>query len=216
VGAITVDATNGNAINYEHLIASMKGNHIEFYEIAPGATAELRQYFRVDDGNTTNGAIVADLRPEAVVTFTEGAYVVPLDQLANSIAVSLFEPDNSHGNGFNAAVTQTLSGAEGLALVLHDFATRDYPYYRYEGNNPRDFFKSPAKECDHVECVKGICEKIKDIGTIIRECDHHDCEADFCKKIDNTIDKILDKAGCNAGYGLAFILLVPFFFRKVK
>ena len=185
-GAITVTAANGYAINYDHLINSLKWNHIEFYELKPGAKAELKQYYRTDTNNATNGTITADLRPAEVVTFADGAYVVPLDQVAGAVVVALFEPDISNSASYNAAVTQSLGGTEGLALVLHDFDTRNYPYYRLEKNNPRDVLKDPDDKCDDLK------DKIKD-----------------------KINDVLDEVGCNAGYGLLILIFaIPFAMRK--
>ena len=190
-GAVTVTATEDYAINYDHLINSLKWNQIEFYELKAGTSAELRQYYRTDTGDTTNGNIVADLRPAATVTFANGAYVVPLDQVAGAVVVSLFEPDNSNSASFNAAVTQSLAGAEGLALILHDFETRNYPYYRLEKSNPREVLK----DADDPDDPK---DKWKD-------------------KIKDKIDDILDSAGCNAGYGLLILVFaIPLILKNKK
>jgi hypothetical protein len=74
---------------------------------------------------------------------------------------------------------------------------------------------STERECDHKECIGKICEKVKEIGKVIRECDHHDCEAEFCKKVDRTIDKILDEVGCNAGIPfIALLAIIGFALRR--
>jgi len=144
-GVTTVTVSNDYAINYDHLINSMKWNHIEFYEMKPGTTiAGLRQYYRSDTGNTTNStSAIAGLRDAAMVTFEKGAYVIPVDQVAGAVVVALFEPDISNSGNYNAAVTQSLSNAEGLALIFHDVTTRNYPYYRLEADNPRDVLAEP-------------------------------------------------------------------------
>ena len=142
-GAITVTNTLGNAINYDYLLKMLDGNGIYYYEIPAGTTVDARQYTRTDAGNTTNGTITADLLPEAEATFANGAYVIPLDQEAGAVAVAAFEPDMSNSNGFNASVAQTESGATGLAVIIHDFTTRNYPYYRLEANNPRSILPDP-------------------------------------------------------------------------
>ena len=142
-GAITVTNTLSNAINYDYLLGMLDGNGIYYYEIPAGTKADVRQYCRTDAGNTTNGTITADLLPETEVTFANGAYVIPLDQVAGAVAVAAFEPDMSNSNGFNASVAQTESGATGLAVIIHDFTTRNYPYYRLESNDPRMVLPDP-------------------------------------------------------------------------
>gem|GEM_PF-7112480 len=140
-GVTTVTATNGYAINYDYIISSMKWNNIHYYEIAPGTTATVRQYFRSDTGNGTT-SVTADIRAAASVTFTDGAYVIPLDQEAGAVVVATFEPDITNANSYNASVAQSLSGTEGYALIFHDITTRNYPYYRFEGDNPRVAFQN--------------------------------------------------------------------------
>jgi hypothetical protein len=170
----------------------MKWNGIYFYEVPKGTQATLRQYYRTGTGNGTTNP-TADLRSPELVTLTEGADVIPMDQVTGCVIAALFEPDMSESNSYNTSVAQSLSGVEGLALVFHDFNTRNYPYYRLEANNPRDVLVDPAdKECSHKECLKKICEKA-----------------------DKVIDKILDETGCNAGFMLfAFALLIPFMRKK--
>ena len=146
------------AINYEALLQSLRDNHIEFYSIPAGSRVPVRQYYRVsgfnDAGANNSGAtppatpawLIAGIHAEEYVTFTHGAYVVPLDQVAGAVAVLLFEPDNTNGSGFNSTVTSSLSsgnleaeneGADGLILITHHHETQRYPYFRLERNMPR-------------------------------------------------------------------------------
>ena|GEM_PF-1024873 len=138
-GITTITAANGYAINYEYLIDLLKWQGIHYYEIAPGSRALARKYFRSDTGNTTTVTTIrADLRAEAEVSFDQGAYVIPMDQVSGAVIAMLFEPDTDGSGGYNSSVAQTVSGSEGFALIYHDLTTRDYPYYRFEKDNPRD------------------------------------------------------------------------------
>ena len=160
-GVTTVTAANGYAINYDYIIKSMKWNGIEYFEVDPGVTAPLRQYYRSDTGNGTT-SLTAGLRDEEEVVLTNGAYVVPLDQVAGAVAVALFEPDITNANSYNASVAQSLSGSEGLPLIFHDVTTRNYPYYRFESDDPRGFFEiDGGSDCDHKtikEWLQDLCE----------------------------------------------------------
>ena len=176
------------AINYDYLKEMMDANRIEYYELKPKISANVRQYYYVSGSPTasaSNGAtlstnvLLANIRDEARVTFTEGAYVIPMDQVAAAVAMCTFEPDIANSNGFNAAVTQSLTGDEGLALIFRSLTTNNYPYYRFEKDNPRILLPS-------VDCKENV---------------------------HNLIDH-LNEHGCNAGFGFALILLIPFIFRR--
>jgi hypothetical protein len=191
-GTTTITSADGYAINYEYLLNSMKWNHIEFYEIDPGTSADLKQYYRSDSLNTTSGAITAGLRSEDRVVFEEGAYVVPLDQVAGAVAVALFEPDISNANGYNAGVSQTVSGPEGFALVYHDVTNRNYPYYRFEKNNPRDVLKSPVVLPPDPPLPPGF-------------------------SLPPRIEDALDTLGCNAGFGLLILIFaIPLALKRSR
>jgi len=158
-GTQTATGMPSYAINYEVLLQSLRDNHIEFYSIPAGSRIPVRQYYRVSGlnnaGANSSGAVppatpawlIADLRPEEYVTFTHGAYVVPLDQVAGAVAVLLFEPDNTNGSGFNSTVASSLSsgnmeaengGADGLIVITHHHDTQNFPYFRLERDMPRE------------------------------------------------------------------------------
>jgi hypothetical protein len=179
-----------NFFNLPGIIESMEANRIEYYEIPPGTSAPLRQYFWISgrgNGSQHEGPdptynaqyLVADLRPEEAVTFAQGAYVVPLDQVAGPVAVAMFEPDIANTNQYNATIAQYLNDpVEALCLASHDVSkNNNYPYYRLEKNNPRKVLPSEKESC---------------------------------------IDEILNEIGCNVGYGLLLVIfgIVPFIIRK--
>jgi hypothetical protein len=122
------------------------------------------------------------------VTFDNGAYVVPMDQLAASVVMCTFEPDIANSNAFNGTVTQSLPDSEGLALIFHDSVTKNYPYYRLERNNPRDVFRDAQKD----DCKEEIKDAIRDI------LDEAGCNAGY-------------------GYlGFAIFAIMPFVARRKK
>ena len=147
VGQTSATAANSPAIYYEWLENSMKWNGIKYYEIAPGTTVNLKQYYRTTTTNTVS-SITADLRPAADVTFPDGAYVVPMDQLAGAVVLGLFEPDCAGSNGYNASVAQGIGDSETQVVIFHDINTRNYPYYRLEQSYPREVLPTPFVEAD--------------------------------------------------------------------
>jgi hypothetical protein len=153
--AVTVNAATSGRINYNFLLASLKRNFIEFYEIAPGTTVNVKQYYRTGTSNATTSGVTAGLRAAEDVTFEHGAYVVPMDQVTGSVIASTFEPDTSGSNGYNGSVAQGDSDNSGNAntaaampLVFHDLSTRDYPYYRLEADYPREVLPMPYNEVE--------------------------------------------------------------------
>ncbi|MCL1875008.1 MAG: hypothetical protein FWF87_01960 [Synergistaceae bacterium] len=201
---ITETAVNSGdyAINYDYLLDSLKANRVEYYEVKLGQKAPLRQYFYVSGNGTTGitpnatpntNVLRADLRAEEEVTLTEGAYVIPLDQVAGAVAVAIFEPDISNSNGYNASVAQSLSGTEGLAVVFHSQANNNYPYYRLEKSFPRKVLPPDEPGCP----------------IVIPPC------IDLPPCVEDKIEEVLDCLGCNAGFGLlALIFAIPFVWRK--
>jgi len=161
-GHLNVDASSSYRVNYDYLVEMLKLHGIEFYEISAGDKAKVRQYYRSNDTNTTNTAILAGLRDEAEVTFENGAYVIPLDQIAGAVVIAIFEPDMTASDNYNASVAQTNTNStdgavkNGLAIITHDVTTRNYPYYRFEYNNPRDALPEEKDK-------KTIKERLEDI-----------------------------------------------------
>ena len=195
-GLTNTTVNNGDyAINYAYLLEMLQANRIEYYELSPETSAPLRQYYRVSGAGTAsatmnatinNNVLRADLRPEETVSFKDGAYVIPMDQVAGAVVMCTFEPDVTNSNGFNGTVVQSLNDSEGLAVIFHDSLTNNYPYYRFEGSNPR-------VELSDEKCLDKIKDKIKE-------------------EIKDKIEHILDEHGCNAGFGIlvfAIFALVP-------
>jgi hypothetical protein len=162
VGPKTASASLSYAINYNYLLDLLDAQGIEYYEVAKGTAAPLRQYHRTDTGNSSNNTISAALHGEDKVTLENGAYVVPMDQVASSVIAMMFEPDNGNNNGANAAVSSSTSSAtNGIALVVHDITSRNYPYYRLEKDNPRKVLPDVNKKDD---CKDNICDILEEAG----------------------------------------------------
>ena len=166
-GPKTASATLSYAINYDYLLDLLDAQGIEYFELEKGTTAPLRQYYRTDTGNSSSNTISAALRDEADVVFENGAYGIPMDQATSSVIAMLFEPDNGNNNAANAAITSSTSSAtNGIALVVHHFTNRDYPYYRLEKDNPRVVLgiedeeggKKNCKEC-LMDWLEELCEE---------------------------------------------------------
>jgi hypothetical protein len=166
------------AINYAFLLEMLQANRLEYYELSAGTSAPLRQYYRVSGTGSASGSynptinnnfLRADLRPEETVTFNDGAYVIPMDQVTGSVIMCTFEPDIANSNAFNGTVTQSLPDSEGLALIFHDSLTNNYPYYRFEGDDPR-------KALSDENCKEKIKEVIKDK---LEEICEEGCNAGF-------------------------------------
>jgi Synergist-CTERM protein sorting domain-containing protein len=169
--AYIVPKGNDSTMDYDYLLEMLDANRIEWYELPAGVSAPVRQYYYVSGSPTagastsatiSNNVLRADLRDEEIVTFDDGAYVIPLDQVTGAVAVMVFEPDNASSNGFNASVAQGLSSEESYIVVTPDPATNNYPYYRLERDNPRN-----------------VLRKTTTIGDIIDELEENGCNAGF-------------------------------------
>ena len=113
----------------------------EYYELEPGSTAELKQYYYVGEYtyNEKKAGFTADLRDAAKVTFEKGAYVIPMDQVSGNVIAMIMEPDVNDSNGYDGTLVQ-------YGVVSYDKTTKNFPIYRYEGNDPRTTLVSNAAE----------------------------------------------------------------------
>ena len=112
---------------------------LERIKLDAGTEIELQQYCYVadhmgeSDGKQVKFGIDADLREAQTVTFANGAYLFPMDQVGAKLMAFLFEPDTNDGEGSYDA-----------SLVALGFVEKDeagnYPIYRYIGNDPRGTF----------------------------------------------------------------------------
>ena len=130
---VAKDARSDN-FNLELALYIVKAQGAEFYEIASGSTAGVRQYYWTS--NVGSNSVTANLRAETSVTFANGAYVFPLDQVAGPVLSMLFEPDVYDSNGYNGTLVQS-------GIVKRDGVDADhnYPIYRFEKSNPREHLR---------------------------------------------------------------------------
>lgn len=132
--------------NIDTILYIMKDKGIEYYKLEPGSTAELQQYFYVGPYNyeSTDKGFTADLREPAMVTFDQGAYVFPMDQWSGNVLGMLMEPDVNDSDGYDGTLVQ-------YKMFTYDEETKNFPMYRYIGDNPREtlvsnVFEMPFKD----------------------------------------------------------------------
>lgn len=100
----------------------------EYYRLSDGSRATLEQYYY--DGPYERG-IEAGLRDAERVRFSNGAYVIPMDQVAGNVIAMLMEPDVTDSNGYDGSLYQ-------YGVIDYDEETMNFPIYRYTGDNPRE------------------------------------------------------------------------------
>ena len=127
--------------NAEKILYILQNQGAEYYELEPGSTAELKQYYYVGEYtyNEKKAGFTADLRDAAKVTFEKGAYVIPMDQVSGNVIAMIMEPDVNDSNGYDGTLVQ-------YGVVPYDKTTKNFPIYRYEGNDPRTTLVSNAAE----------------------------------------------------------------------
>ena len=115
----------------EKILYIMDNQGAEYYQLEPGTTANLQQYYYVGDYMVNDKAkgIEAGLRDAADVTFAKGAYVFPMDQVAGNVIAMLCEPDVTDSNGYDGTLYQ-------YKQIDYD-KDNNFPMYRYTGNDPR-------------------------------------------------------------------------------
>ena len=92
----------------------METNGVSFYTLDPGAAVLLQQY--------TGSASDAALTAESSVTFENGAYVFPMNQVGGNIIAMTMEPDVTDSSGYNGTLVQS-----GVVTAGSD----GFPIYRY-------------------------------------------------------------------------------------
>ena len=120
----------------EKILYILDNQGADYYKLDAGSHATLQQIYCVGkfDGLTGYNAeneknIVADLRDPAEVTFANGAYVIPMDQVAGNVIAMLMEPDVTNSLGYDGTLFQ-------YGVVSYD-EQNNFPIYHYTGNDPR-------------------------------------------------------------------------------
>ena len=132
--------------NMDEILHLMDSQGIEYYKLDAGSSAELQQYYYeapyVFDGK--NKGFTAGLRDSAEVTFDYGAYVFPMDQWSGNVLAMTMEPDVNDSNGYNGTLVQS-------GFIGYDETTKDFPLYRYIGDNPRTTLDSNPEKLDYLD-----------------------------------------------------------------
>ena len=127
--------------NIDRILYIFDNQGAEYGKLDPGTTVELQQYYYKGDYIAANGrarGFEADLRDSTEVTFENGAYLVPMDQVAANVIAAICEPDVIDSNGYDGSLVQ-------FGQITYDEETKNYPIYRYTGDNPRDITSKSAE-----------------------------------------------------------------------
>lgn len=115
--------------NIDKILYILDNQGAEYYRLSDGSRATLEQYYYV--GPYEKRGIEAGLRDAERVRFSNGAYVIPMDQVAGNVIAMLMEPDVTDSNGYDGSLYQ-------YGVIDYDEETLDFPIYRYTGDNPRE------------------------------------------------------------------------------
>lgn len=115
--------------NIDKILYILDNQGAEYYRLSDGSRATLEQYYYV--GPYEKRGIEAGLRDAERVRFSNGAYVIPMDQVAGNVIAMLMEPDVTDSNGYDGSLYQ-------YGVIDYDEETMNFPIYRYTGDNPRE------------------------------------------------------------------------------
>lgn len=119
--------------NIDKILYILDNQGAEYYRLSDGSRATLEQYYYVGPYlyNDKERGIEAGLRDAERVRFSNGAYVIPMDQVAGNVIAMLMEPDVTDSNGYDGSLYQ-------YGVIDYDEETLNFPIYRYTGDNPRE------------------------------------------------------------------------------
>ena len=120
--------------NIDKILYIMDNQGAEYYKVGKGPEIELQQYYFVEEDGSNS--CIADLREAEKVSFPNGAYVFPMDQVAADVIAMLVEPDVTDSKGYDGTLYQ-------YGVVDYDKETLNFPLYRYIGDNPRNLSSFP-------------------------------------------------------------------------
>lgn len=96
-------------------VRKLEQNGISYFEIAPGSRLTVRQF-----SGTASKTVLKDA---AAVTFSKGAYVIPMNQAGAKVIAACLEPDVKDTAGYKGSFVQS-----GLIKISN--------IYRFTGSNP--------------------------------------------------------------------------------
>lgn len=96
-------------------VRKLEQNGISYFEIAPGSRLTARQF-----SGTASKTVLKDA---AAVTFSKGAYVIPMNQAGAKVIAACLEPDVKDTAGYKGSFVQS-----GLIKISN--------IYRFTGSNP--------------------------------------------------------------------------------
>ena len=96
--------------NAEKILYILDNQGAEYYELEPGSTANLKQYYYVARVHLQRPGNLGFTPPtcgrETAVTFPNGAYVIPMDQVSGNVIAMTMEPDVNDSNGYDGTLVQ--------------------------------------------------------------------------------------------------------------
>ena len=110
--------------NADLVMRKLKYNGIEYFEIGPGAKVSVSSF----SGNGEKASITE----AKTLTFTKGAYVIPMDQTGAKVAATCLEPD----------IYETLSLG---GTFVQSGLLKANQIYRYTKSNPRENLQNLQK-----------------------------------------------------------------------
>ena len=110
--------------NADLVMRKLKYNGIEYFEIGPGAKVSVSSF----SGNGEKASITE----AKTLTFTKGAYVIPMDQTGAKVAATCLEPD----------IYETLSLGD---TFVQSGLLKANQIYRYTKSNPRENLQNLQK-----------------------------------------------------------------------
>lgn len=124
-------------LQYERALETLDKHSVDYIELPAGTSVYAEQY--------AGTASEATLLPEKVVTFKNGGYVIPMNQMAGNVVGGLFEPDVTDNSGNpgtfmqQGLYTAATDGSLPVYRYVRDLDTTDMTYggiKLYDGESP--------------------------------------------------------------------------------
>ena len=125
-------------------VRKLEQNGISYFEIAPGSRLTVRQF-----SGTASKTVLKDA---AAVTFSKGAYVIPMNQAGAKVIAACLEPDVKDTEGYKGSFVQS------RLLKISNI-------YRFTGSNPSvnmDMYITKGKQVITAEIENSSSFKLSD------------------------------------------------------